>query len=254
MTNNLLKNINNAEDNEETQWITLSDLMTGLMMIFLLIAITFMLKLESENSEVKQIIVVYDKVKQDLAKATQIAVVYDKVKQDLHNQLLTEFKNDLPKWQAEITNDLTIRFKEPSVLFNTGEYEIKPAFKNILSDFFPRYVLIITKQDYKDSIQEIRIEGHTSSAWQGSTDADDAYYKNMALSQSRTRSTLSFCMSLMTKDRDWLKSHITANGLSSSHLINNSDGSENPALSQRVEFRILTNAEAKIANILENIR
>ena len=220
MTNNLLKNINNAEDNEETQWITLSDLMTGLMMIFLLIAITFMLKLESENSEVKQIIVVYDKVKQDLAKA----------------------------------NDLTIRFKEPSVLFNTGEYEIKPAFKNILSDFFPRYVLIITKQDYKDSIQEIRIEGHTSSAWQGSTDADDAYYKNMALSQSRTRSTLSFCMSLMTKDRDWLKSHITANGLSSSHLINNSDGSENPALSQRVEFRILTNAEAKIANILENIR
>jgi outer membrane protein OmpA-like peptidoglycan-associated protein len=53
-------------------------------------------------------------------------------------------------------------------------------------------------------------------------------------------------------DRAWLQYHLTANGLSSSKLVLDANGRENPAKSQRVEFRVRTDADAKIAKIIES--
>ena len=72
----------------------------------------------------------------------------------------------------------------------------------------------------------------------------------MELSQNRTRSVLSYCLQMVEADKkEWTKARITANGLSSSHLIFNMDGTENAALSRRVEFRIRTNAEKQLEKI-----
>ena len=49
-------------------------------------------------------------------------------------------------------------------------------------------------------------------------------------------------------DIDWAKALITANGLSSSHLIMK-DGLEDKELSRRVEFRVRTNAEKQLEEI-----
>jgi len=224
---------------QEDHWIPLSDLMTGLMMFFMLLAVAFMVKVEADTQKVKQ-----------------IAVLYDQLRTDLYQDLDKEFHGDLPKWGAEIDKDLTIRFKEPEVLFDTGASNIKPAFRSILEDFFPRYVAILSSPKYKNSIQEIRIEGHTSSFWRGLSSADEAYFKNMDLSQSRTRTTLEYVMSLPAVQRDkvWLRRFLTANGLSSSKPITEADGHENSVRSQRVEFRVRTDADARIATILEASR
>ena len=53
---------------------------------------------------------------------------------------------------------LSVRFKEPEVLFAQGEAEVRPAFKNILNDFFPRYIQILRRPKYINDIAEIRIE------------------------------------------------------------------------------------------------
>jgi len=224
---------------QEDHWIPLSDLMTGLMMFFMLLAVAFMLKVEADSRKVKQ-----------------IAVLYDQLRTDLYRDLEKEFRADLPKWGAELDKDLTVRFKEPDVLFDMGSDEIKPRFKKILDDFFPRYVAILTSEKYKDSIQEIRIEGHTSSIWNAQVSADDAYFRNMELSQSRTRATLQYVLNLpeVQTEKSWLWNLLTANGLSSSKLILNHDGTENYARSQRVEFRVRTNAESRIANIIEAVQ
>lgn len=224
---------------KEEHWIPLSDLMTGLMMIFMLIAIIFMVKVENDAKKVKN-----------------IAFIYDEMRADLYNDLNTEFENSLVKWGAELDKDLTFRFKEPSILFDNGQEELKPQFISILNDFFPRYIKILSNNKYKESIEEIRIEGHTSSTWAGSTTSNQAYFLNMALSQARTRTTLQYVLTLdQLKDQQlWLKSHLTANGLSSSKLIYHSDGTENKDGSQRVEFRVRTNADAKISEILKMVR
>ncbi len=224
---------------QEDHWIPLSDLMTGLMMFFMLLAVSYMLKVEA-----------------DARKVRQIAVLYDQLRTDLYNDLEAEFKGDLDRWGAELDRDLTVRFKEPDVLFDTGSSAIKPRFRRILDDFFPRYVAILRSDKYRDSIQEIRIEGHTSSAWANQSSADDAYFRNMELSQTRTRSTLQYVLALPTvqTESSWLRHFLTANGLSSSKPIVDRDGAESSARSQRVEFRVRTDAEAKIANILRVIR
>ena len=106
---------------------------------------------------------------------------------------------------------------------------------------------------YRDSIEEIRIEGHTSKIWNGQTTDDEAYFKNMELSQSRTRSALQYVLLLgeVLPERNWLTAKLTANGLSSSRLRYTPDHREDPQASQRVEFRVRTNAEARIGEILE---
>ena len=174
----------------------------------------------------------------------------------LYDELNAEFEQDLIKWGAELDKDLTIRFKEPDVLFDTGKDGLKPKFIEILNNFFPRYIKILSSGKYKQSIEEVRIEGHTSSMWSVGTPANTAYFLNMELSQARTRSVLQYVLLLprINGQQQWLKEHLTANGLSSSKLIYDANGKENKEGSQRVEFRVRTNADARISEILKTVQ
>lgn len=225
-----------SADSEE-HWVAVSDLMGGLMMVFLLISVIYMVQLQVESKKIKD-----------------VAVLYDHLRTQLYNDLETEFHQDLPRWGAELNRDLSLRFYDTEVLFAHGDDTIKPAFKAILNDFFPRYVSIITSDKYRNDILEVRIEGHTSSDWGVATGTDEAYIKNMALSQSRTRTALAYLLNLsdVTENKSWLSAHVTANGLSSSKLIF-SDGVEDHGRSRRVEFRLRTDAESRIAAMLKDI-
>jgi outer membrane protein OmpA-like peptidoglycan-associated protein len=219
-----------GKESREDYWIPLADIMTGLMMMFMLIAVVYMMKVQS------------------------IPKQYDQTRKDIFKELQHEFQNDLPKWGAKLNEkELSISFQEPDILFDTGRDVLKPKFTAILSDFFPRYVKIITQPKYRGSIEEIRIEGHTSSQWNGGTSVENAYFQNMALSQARTRSALEYVLILpaISSERNWLRSHLTANGLSSSKLIRRPDGSEDTEASQRVEFSVRTNADDQLRKILQ---
>src|SRR5271166_6615638 len=174
---------------EETHWIPLADLMTGLMMVFLLISITYMVKVEAASQHIRE-----------------IAVLYERMKVELYEDLKREFEKDLPRWGAELDRDSTIRFKEPDVLFPIGSSNLKNNFKSILDDFFPRYVSILDSDKYRDAVEEIRIEGHTSSIW-SNLSPDQAYFQNMRLSQDRTRSSLQYVLALpaVRDDLPWLR-------------------------------------------------
>lgn len=234
---------------KEEHWIPLSDLMTGLMMMFMLVAIVFMLKVEADAENLKELKL---KAEQQAQKMKDVALLYDEMRDRLYQDLLAEFRDDLPQWKATLDRDLAIRFEEPSILFDTGKAALQPLFELILNNFFPRYVRILTSDRYRDSIEEIRIEGHTSSVWNAQIIGDAAYFKNMDLSQSRTRSTLQHVLALspVTEYKHWLIARMTANGLSSSRPVVFADSSENAKASQRVEFRVRTNAEARIGEIL----
>lgn len=224
----------------EAHWIPLSDLMTGLMVMFLLIAVCYMVRVEADADRVKT-----------------VAVAYNEIRDALYEELRKEFSPDLPRWHAQLIKaDLTIRFSEPDILFAEGSSELKPAFKSILNDFFPRYVRILTSPKYRGAISEIRIEGHTSSDWTGAKSSTDAYLHNMELSQARTRSALLYVLALpqVRGEADWLRRLVTANGLSSSRPILDASGNEDAARSRRVEFKIRTDAETRIAKILEVAR
>lgn len=215
----------------------MADLMTGLMMVFLLLTAAFMLRVERTT--------------------TLVVKEYEKTKRDMELALQSEFAKDLKQWNAEILGDMTIRFKDPAVLFTTGSAELRPQFKVVLAKFFPRYLALLTSRQYVDAVKEIRIEGHTSAVWSGTTDETMAYFKNMELSQARTRSTLEFLLSLSasSSEKKWLIQHVTANGLSSSRPLLSAGKFVNAQLNdQRVEFRIVTNASEKMDSIAKELQ
>jgi outer membrane protein OmpA-like peptidoglycan-associated protein len=217
-------------------WLSVSDMMSGLMVIFLFIAISYMLEVTKERNQL-----------------LEIAVTYEKTKELIYQQLYKEFEKDLPLWNAEIDREnLAIRFQQPDVLFNVGEAVLKEQFKTILADFFPRYIKVLTQ--FTADIEEIRIEGHTSSEWNAEqVSENDSYFLNMALSQDRTRATLEYCLLLpdIENNRAWIKRILTANGLSSSKPVLLDNGQEDTVHSRRVEFKVKTNSEKQILTILK---
>jgi len=229
---------------QEDHWVPLSDLMTGLMMIFMLVAIVFMLQVKRNEAK---IIDTQNRVK-------DIARLYTDLRAQLYQDLETEFRDDFAKWKASVKRDLSIRFEEPTVQFDTGSPVVKESFKSILGSFFPRYVQILRSPKYNEAIEEVRIEGHTSSIWGGLL-PEQAYYENMRLSQERTRAVLMHVFSI-EKVRDtellrWLLARVTANGLSSARRLMLTDGAEDVMGSQRVEFRVRTTAEDQLEKILK---
>ncbi|MGO4124644.1 flagellar motor protein MotB [Inquilinus sp. YAF38] len=165
-----------------------------------------------------------------------------------------EFGKDLSRWNAEIDDDGSVfRFLAPDVLFDQGRASLTPAFKGTLADFCPRFLHLLN--DRRDTIAEIRIEGHTSSEWRQSTPAREAYFLNMGLSQERTRSVLEYCLGLgdVAPVESWARHTLVAVGMSSSRPVLDGSGAEEPDRSRRVEFRVVSDAESRIGEIAQQL-
>lgn len=223
-------------------WLSVSDLMTGLMIIFLFVAIAYM-------SQVK--------------KNENVLVDYVETKTKLHDKLVNEFAQDTTKWQMAIGRDLSMKFTNPTVLFEQGKADIKPEFAAILDEFLPRYFDILLKDTLRNRIQEIRIEGHTDTVPFPSLDPDP-YIANVILSQQRACNVVKYfrnmdCFKRYTaQEQRLLEYWFTANGLSYGHsldhegnlTINSGNGISN-RLSRRVEFRIVTSGDEVLENFVK---
>lgn len=221
--------------NDDNQFaLSTGDLMAALLLIFVLLLIGTMLKLQEEFDS-----------KSDIAER------YKELQIDLYDDLNDEFSKDLARWGAEIDSTLTFRFKEPDVLFDAGQSQLKSTFTIILDEFFPRYVNVLRGNKYIDHIEEIRVEGHTSIEGVNGMNDNESYFYNMKLSQDRTRSVLEYGLErLDPKILEWTKKRATANGLSSVKPIQQNKTEEGRKQNRRVEFRIKTDAEAQIREML----
>lgn len=214
---------------ENAHWITIADMMSGLMAVFLFISVSYMSTAQEKTKG------------------------YLDLKGEMFKDLNGEFKADLEKWNAEIDADsLTIRFKALDSLFATGSPTPKAEFINVIYNFFPRYSNLIYSAKYRDHIEEIRIEGHTSSTGQFEDQPIEArYLYNLELSQARSRNVLR--LALFAEDNEqlklWLQKNLTANGLSFSKPILDSNNLEDKEKSKRVEFRIKLKTEDVIKSI-----
>ena len=214
------KLFNMSGQETEEHWVSISDVMAGLMVIFLFIAISYMV---NANNKTDRIRAMRDNIE-------QLLDAYTNLQADLSKELKAEFEGTPTKerqfqikWQGHLDMaTLSIRFKKP---FAQGDATVPKAFKEVLSDFFPRYIAILTKPEYRGEIAEIRIEGHTSSEWFDHSTGNEAYLNNMELSQNRARNVLDYILQIahskVVLNRAWLKKNLTANGLSSSQLILN---------------------------------
>ena len=159
----------------------------------------------------------------------------------LYDALMSEFKNDMQKWNAHLDkNSLIFSFRDPNTLFEKGDKKLNKKFQKILENFFPRYVKVTA--NYKEYIQNIIIEGHSSSENRMGKNKIEKYKLNKKLSIARANNVLSYTNKLIDqnvgKNILWIVKTFESDGLSSSKLIYNNNGTENKKMSRRVEFRI----------------
>lgn len=210
--------------------LSISDIMSALCAIFVLLCIGIILQLK------------------------QISEHYVRTKYTLYGELNKEFYADLKNWNAEIdAENLSIRFKDPDVLFVMNQAVLRNSYKQILDDFFPRLLKVVS--NYENLIEEIRIEGHSSEATEriktGRLTERQDYEEGMELSQARTRSVLSYCLNdtKYSKENEWIRSKIIAIGYSKSHPVK-VNGKIDWNASRRVEFRIKLNSDSEIQKYL----
>ena len=226
-------------------WMSVSDLMTGLMVIFLFIAIAYISRVQSNQT---------------------VLTDYVETKQKLHEKLVKEFEGDTLKWQMAIGKDLSMKFNNPTVLFKQGSWELTPQFQAILDDFLPRYFEILLNDSLRNNIKEIRIEGHTDSVPMPQLDSDP-YIANVILSQRRSLSVLRYFRSMpifqqySPEQQKLLEYWFTSNGLSYGKSLDE-DGNYTIATrkaidlqrSRRVEFRIVTTGDEILENFVNKTK
>jgi chemotaxis protein MotB len=224
-------------DEEETSyWLSYSDMMAALLLIFILIISFTLLQAkgqyenkEQELSEQQDIIKEQEKL---LAEQQDELDRIIGIRSDLIEDLHTEFSgSDLNVLIDSQTGAITF---DASVLFDVGESEIKDEGLEFLKSFIPRYCGVILQDKYKDYVSEIIIEGHT--------DTNGTYLYNLELSQQRAFSVATFCLTessgvLPSSEIETLRSVLTANGRSYSNPVYNDDGTVNLSASRRVEFK-----------------
>jgi len=213
-----------SNESSEENWMSVSDLMAGLMVVFLFVAIVFIKGVGQEQKRLEKSIC-----------------------EEL-NQAMKEVS-----WrdQVEICDDeIVVKFNDPDALFGVNKSVLKPKFRSMLSDFFPRYMDVVGK--YQVEIDEVRIEGHTDDTGLRSNRTKlDKYFYNMGLSQRRTRAVMEFVFDTQTarNNETWLISNMTANGMSSSDPVLNDAQLIDRKMSRRVEFRIRLKTPRRLREI-----
>ena len=235
------------ENDETSIWISNTDLMSGLLVLFLFIAILMNQGLSEAQDEIKKITGASNEVRRELQES---------IKQNFSAEEIKRYNLD------QENNVGAASFDKGDGRFLVGSSELTPEFRATLQVFLPKYIKSISDIYEKDpdKIKEIRIEGHTSTEWFANNNgqlvtANDAYIKNMELSQNRTRAIIQFALSLpeLVPYHSLIKEKLTANGLSSSQIIKKEDGSEDFDASRIIEFKVVVNDEATVKAIEENI-
>jgi len=235
------------EENIENPFtLSIGDLMAALLLIFVLLLASTLLKVK----EIEEVVM----------ENAQLADKYIQQKEIIYKDLKNEFEKEKKDLKIEIIKEtLTIRFSD-HIFFDSGKSKLKKDFdgkKTEMDDFFKRYISLLKK--HKKNIKEIRIEGHTDTD-PGKEEKSvcsyhekDPYLYNMKLSQDRAQSVLKYIFEsqeINKKDLNEINELIVAIGFSYSKLLPpKPDGSEDKDGSRRVEFSIRTKAEEKIEEI-----
>lgn len=229
-----------------SEWVSFSDIMTGLMIIFLFISVSYMVEVDKKQKDVDDI---YDE--------------FIKTKENIYTELDSTFNKEFKEWDVILDKDLSIKFTNPQVLFSSGQSTLTQRFKFILNEFLPRYFGILLKQKYNGKIAEIRIEGHTDDVPAPQLDKDP-YVANILLSQKRSSEVVKYLRrtdyfkNLNNSNKKEIEFLLTANGLSYGKTLDSNGNltittkkAINRTKSRRVEFRVVVSSDRVVDRILK---
>ena len=211
----------NQNNTENIFWITMTDLMTGLVLVFIVMFLfTFM-----QNN--------MPKMQENLAKENSAKTLKEALKEQ--------------NIDAGIDSNGVVKISNLE-LFEVSSYKLSDKGKSYLDKFTPAYLDALFKNEYlSKNLEKIIIQGHTDSQmFAGKYSEDEQYMKNMELSLNRAYEVANY-MSQTKYNKDLgnkLRKMIIVEGASySTPIIVN--GKEDHNKSRRVELKLVIKKDLK---------
>ena len=186
----------------------------------------------------------------------KLLIEEDRARKDLVDELKQDLEAEIQAVGGRIDEfDGTITFPE-NALFSVGRHDILPRFLDTLEKMCPIWLEKLRKSASRREIEEILIEGHSSSEWSGAETKRDAWVLNLELSQLRAQAVLGHCLQLVegTPAGDWSRAKLAAIGYSSSRPVLEEGGRENLRKSRRAVFRMRLSREQLRKEILKELQ
>lgn len=219
----------NSEDDSNVFWVTMSDLLLGLVVVFMVLFV-FAITGFTQN-----------KINE----------------QETQYQVTEKIVNELKKNNIDVEADkFSGRIKISDLeLFELNSWELSSKGKLYMAKFVPVYLnTIMGDKKISDNISQIIIEGHTDSqTFAGAKSEEEKYYRNMELSLRRASSVAKYIVYSDFKGKNKYEKQlfkllsVEGKGPSEPVIVN---GKEDYSKSRRVELKIMF----KDKSVLDSIK
>jgi flagellar motor protein MotB len=219
------------EDRDSSEHLSssLTDLMTSLMVIFILLLLVFISHTASKDTALRDTLLAKLQNDKDLIPqgkdSTPNGFTKDSIKADRNNPdaILVIIPNNL-------------------MGFDTEKYTLKEEGKQFIQNYMPKIASVLC--DNASGVDSIVVEGHTDkNKWQGFSD-EDSVNKNLTLSQQRSMSVVEEALNVLKEDnRTCFLDKLSATGRGEQGAATPKDDSRDAAekaneASRQVIFRI----------------
>lgn len=187
-----------ADAPEQEYWLSYSDLMAGLLMVFALLLLAALYH--------------YGRL---VDEAGNIAAT--------RTEIITVLQHVIDEDSSGVTVDPitgTVKFPE-GVLFPVGQHELGITGQHQLNSFAEKYFgVLLGDERIREQLRAVVIEGHTDDTYIPGHAGDALSYDfNLQLSQRRALSVMRYLMSGTSDHRQHLMEYVTASGRSFSRPI-----------------------------------
>lgn len=149
-------------DDDNPYWVSFSDIMAGLLVVFILSLIVLMLRLNQQTIMKEEL---REKVEAALAELYQI--------EELRKEILHEIQDNLRLSNVDVEvvdNHSVLRIPEEQLSFKSSRYDIPEGKRNTVSIIGEMVRRALIKPGRTEFIDTIFIEGHTDSVPYGSVE------------------------------------------------------------------------------------
>lgn len=219
------RQVKRFEEEGNHYWMSYSDLMSALLLIF---ALLLMVNIFGNQTEMA-------------AKDKMIEEVLG-VKTRLIEELNTAFSDSNLEMEIDPQTG-AIRFSS-GVFFSYGSSEVSDKGRKNIESFVPKYIKVLLSDEFREHISQIIVEGHTDKA--------GTYLYNLELSQERSFAVVEEIYSddfPQFEEKEDLRQLITSNGRSFTVPMYKENGEIDSEKSRRVEFKFRLKDEEMIKNI-----
>jgi flagellar motor protein MotB len=191
---------------------SLTDLMTSLMVIFILLLLVFISHTASKD-----------------------AALTDRLLKKLKQDLIPQGFNASIRPDPRDRNAILVIVPDQLMHFESREFAVQPAGRDWLRDHMPAFARVLCDAEFRSSVESIVVEGHTDKQpWRGLS-SGDSQNNNLKLSQERSMAVVEETLRDLAGDRqqhDCFLERLSATGRGEQELEATDEES------RRVIFRI----------------